>query len=209
MFKYKIVENFLNTGDFNALSNLDLKEIPDNSIKIYHNRISKEGVISNECLNKNLVQNLFDNYHYKALELLKDLCPEKVNLWDYSEFHIAQTGSKYYYPIHRDSPFKLLSGVIYLSPTKNKGTLLYKSKYDNDANEIPWKQNRGLFFSRSENHSYHSYEGDKQSTRLTLIYNLMTYDLKNVCKIEKINYQKVKAREYINPYLYRFFKKVL
>jgi len=208
MFKYKIIDEFLNPEDFKILSNLNLKNISEDEIMIYHNKITKGGVISSGCMEKDLVQNLFNNYHHKALELLKELYPEKVSLWDYSEFHITQTGSMYRYPMHRDSPTKLLSGVIYLAPINNKGTLLYKNKYDNDAKEIVWKQNRALFFSRNENNSYHSFEGNNQSTRLTLIYNLMTYDLKSVCKIEKINYQKVKVREFINPYLYRFFKKI-
>ena len=62
------------------------------------------------------------------MKLLKELYPEKLKLWEYSEFHIIETGSKYKYPIHRDTPYKLLSGVIYLSPKVNKGTILYEDK---------------------------------------------------------------------------------
>ena len=45
------------------------------------------------------------------------------------------------------------------------------------------------FFSRSENYSWHSYEGDKVSNRRALVYNLMTYDLKKACELN-INYYK-------------------
>ena len=71
------------------------------------------------------------------------------------------------------------------------------------------KQNRGFFFSRTEITSYHSYEGNKKDNRIALIYNLMTNNLKGVCEVENINYYKVITREFLNPYLYRFFKFVL
>ena len=45
------------------------------------------------------------------------------------------------------------------------------------------KKNRALF-SRTEN-TPHSYKSDGVSNRVTLIYNLMTTDIKGVYKIEK------------------------
>ena len=71
------------------------------------------------------------------------------------------------------------------------------------------KPNKALFFSRNENNSYHSYEGDGKTTRRALVYNLMTNDLKKVCLIQNINFYKVKIRDIINPYLQRIFNKVL
>ena len=209
MVKYKVIDNFLDKDDFENLSSINLGNISKNEIKIYHNKIFSNGTIESDRLREDDIKKLFDNYHDKALKMLEDFNSAKIPLWDYSEFHIIQTGSDYSYPIHRDSPYKLLSGVIYLAPEQNKGTILYDNKRGENTKEIEWKQNRGLFFSRSENNSYHSYEGDKKSTRLTLIYNLMTTRLEEVCNIEKINYQKIKIREYLNPYLYRFFKIVL
>ena len=44
--------------------------------------------------------------------------PKKSKLYDYSVFNIVETGSHYSFPIHDDTPNKLLSGVIYLSPKK-------------------------------------------------------------------------------------------
>ena len=118
---------------------------------VYHNKIDKSGKIEvAECIEENLLKRLFQNYHEKALDILNELYPEKVNLYDYSEFHIIETGSNYKFPIHDDTPNKLLSGVIYLKPEKNTGTLFYKNKKGDDKKEIEWKQNRGVFFSRSE-----------------------------------------------------------
>ena len=54
-----------------------------------------------------------------------NLALKKVNLYDYSEFHIVESGSKYKFPIHDDIPAKILSGVIYLEPENNKGTCFF------------------------------------------------------------------------------------
>ena len=56
------------------------------------------------------------------------MCPEKLSLYEYSEFHIIETGADYKYPIHDDTPNKLLSGVVYLKPSVNSGTSFYKNK---------------------------------------------------------------------------------
>ena len=54
------------------------------------------------------------------------------------------------FPIHDDTPNKLLSGVIYLTPEENSGTIFYSSKKGENKKEIEWKQNRAVFFSRKE-----------------------------------------------------------
>lgn len=203
----KIIDDFLLNEDFNKLCTMNLKKIKENQIMVYHNKIDKSGKIEiAECIEENLLKRLFQNYHEKALDILNELYPEKVNLYDYSEFHIIETGSNYKFPIHDDTPNKLLSGVVYLMPKKNSGTLFYKNKKGDDKREIEWKQNRGVFFSRSEKKTWHSYEGDKNSNRIALVYNLMTTNIKEVSKIEKVSFIPTLLRYKINPYLYRFFK---
>ena len=203
----KIIDDFLLNEDFDKLCTINLKKIKENQIMVYHNKIDKSGKIEiAECIEENLLKRLFQNYHEKALDILNELYPEKVNLYDYSEFHIIETGSNYKFPIHDDTPNKLLSGVIYLKPEKNTGTLFYKNKKGDDKKEIEWKQNRGVFFSRSEKKTWHSYEGDRNSNRIALVYNLMTTNIKEVSKIEKVSFIPTLLRYKINPYLYRFFK---
>lgn len=207
--KYKILDNFLSKEDFEHLVQYKNYHLKKNEIKIFNNKVFLNKQVETSNLNKNYVLKLHRNYHSIALEILKDLNPVKISLYEYSEFHLIYTGADYKYPIHRDSPYKLLSGVIYLYPEKNTGTILYNNKYGDDPHEIKWKQNRGFFFSRNENNSFHSYEGDGLSNRLALVYNLMTTKLKEVCNLENINYKKVKLREMINPYLYRFLRKII
>ena len=66
-----------------------------------------------------------------------------------------------------------------------------------------------FFFSRKENESWHSYEGDGLSSRVALVYNLMTNRIKDVYRIEKKNYLFGQIRWKLNPYLYKYFKTVI
>ena len=56
--KLKIVENFLENEDINELKSLKLKKIKNNEIKVYHNRIYKNGTIQSECLSNQLIERL-------------------------------------------------------------------------------------------------------------------------------------------------------
>ena len=145
-------DNFLNENDFNNLINLKIESVEETSTKVYHNSISNDGVIDNSLISAGLLEKLHSNYHQKALKILNDIAPEKVNLYDYSEFMIIKSGKNYKFPIHDDTPNKLLSGVIYLYPEKNTGTLFYSDKKGSEKEIIDWKPNRAVFFtSRKKN----------------------------------------------------------
>ena len=203
---FKIIDNFLNDEDFNELCLLQLKQIKENEIMVYHNQIKKNQEVKSECIAEKTVRRFFKNYHEKAMNLLKELNPKKVHLYEYSEFHIINTGANYKFPIHDDTPNKLLSGVVYLRPEKNSGTIFYENKKGDGKKIIDWKQNRAVFFSRIERQTWHSFQGDGKSNRIALVYNLMTNNLREVCKIENKSYLITKARYLINPYLFRYFK---
>lgn len=209
MKSYRIIDDFLMKNHFEKLSNLDLKHTNNNQLSIYKNQIDKTFNVNSDILDEELILDLHNSYYDIALNVLKELAPKKVELIDYSEFTIIETGKDYSFPIHRDIPTKLLSGVIYLFPENNFGTCLYGDGKGSNKKEIEWKQNRAFFFSRSEKNSWHSYKGDGISNRLVLVYNLMTNDLKKACELENINYYKVKLREKLNPILYRYFKFII
>ena len=204
--KYKVIDNFLEEKDFKAIEKIKLSKINSNNMRVFNNTISKDGTImKNDCIEKKILQSLQKKYHAKALKILNELCPEKIKLYEFSEFHIIQTGANYKFPPHDDTPIKLLSGVIYVEPVENKGTMFFQDKKGNGKEEIRWKKNRAVFFSRKERETWHSYEGDRKSERIALVYNLMTSKIKEVCKIEKKSYLISLLRYKINPYLYRFF----
>jgi hypothetical protein len=207
--KYKIVDNFLNETCLNHLLSLKLKEVKSNEIFSYHNQIYKDGKIKVTCISPEILKNLQDSCHKIAIEILKELAPQKIELYEYSDFNLIETGKDYTFPIHRDHVNKLLSGVIYLKPDENTGTIIYENKKGKNPNEIEWKKNRSLFFSRTEKSSWHNYKGDGKNNRIVLVYNLMTTNTKAVCELEGINYNIIRLRESINPYIYRIFGKTI
>ena len=206
--KYRIIDNFLNENCFNYLSSLKLKQVGPNEIFVSHNEISKNGKTKVTCIKDEFLKILQNTCHERAMDLLNEFAPEKVKLYEYSDFNIIETGKNYTFPIHRDYINKLLSGVVYLQPEKNTGTIIYEDKNGKSPDEITWKKNRALFFSRTEKTSWHNYKGDGKNNRIVLIYNLMTTDTKAVCELEGINYNLTRFREFINPYTYRFFNKI-
>ena len=202
----KILDNFLEKKDLDDISSIQLEKINKNEIRVYHNSIDKNNNTKGDCINSEILKRLHKNYHDKALSLLKELNPLKVKLYDYSEFHIIETGADYQFPIHDDTPNKLLSGVIYIRPEKNSGTIFYESKKGDGKKIIDWEINRAVFFSRIERETWHSYKGDGKSNRIALVYNLMTNRIKEVYNIEKKNYLLGQLRYKLNHYIYRFFK---
>ncbi len=205
MKNFKIIDNFLKQNHFQELCNLQLKYNDPKKATVYKNMIDNKGKTNLSCLSESLIKSLHNEYTNIGVKILEELSPKKIELFDYSEFSIIETGKDYSFPIHRDIPTKLLSGVIYLTPQKNNGTYIYDDKNGKNKKEIEWKQNRAFFFSRSEKFSWHSYEGDKISNRIVLVYNMMTYDLKRACEVENINFYKIKLREKFNPILYKYF----
>ena len=206
MNQIEIFDNFLNKIDYNKLLNIKLEKVADSSIRVYHNTINKNNIINKSCIDKNLIFDLHKNYHDKVIEILEKLNKKKSELYDYSDFTIIKTGKHCKFPIHDDHPSKLLSGVIYLYPENNTGTLFYSDKKGSNKSIIEWKKNRAVFFSRIEKETWHSYEGDGKNDRVALVYNLNTKNLKEVYKIEKKNYYKGMLRWKLKPYLYDFFK---
>jgi len=204
--RLKIIENFLNTEDLDGLCSLDIKPVGPNEIKVYQNIITGDQVRRNDCIDLKLLKDMNDRYHNLAMKILRELNPKKVSLYDYSEFYIIETGSNYKFPIHDDIPNKILSGVVYLKPEKNSGTLFYKNKKGEAKEEVEWKVNKAVFFSRAEKETWHSYQGDGKSNRLVLVYNLMTNKLKDVYKIEGKSYYLGMLRFKINYYLHKYFK---
>ena len=210
-YKIKIFDDFLEAEDLKELS-IYVKNLYSNrDIHVFHNKIDLNNKILDASIDKDLLTKLNKKYLEKGISILKELNEEKVSLIDYSDFTIIKTKKNKKFPIHDDTFNKLLSCVVYLYPENNIGTFFYNTKNGKDKNVIEWKINRAVFFSRIERETWHSYEADSTSDRITLIFNLMTKEknLKKVLDIEKKNYFISKMRHKINPYLYRFFNKII
>lgn len=207
-YKIKVIDDFLKKDDFEALCGLNLESNNENEFKVYHNKINNNQIIYS-TINQDLLKKIHNNYFTKATNILKEICPEKLSLYDYSDFTVIVTKKNSKFPIHDDTPDKLLSGVIYLYPENNSGTFFYSDKKGSNKTSIEWKPNRAVFFSRKEKETWHSYEGDETNQRVVLVYNLMTNRIKEVFKIENKNYLIGNFRFKINPYLFKYFKKTI
>ena len=134
--------------------------------------------------------------------LLKKTKYQIISLDNYSSG--SKKNSKF--PIHDDTPNKLLSGVVYLSPENNSGTSFYTNQNGDNKTSIKWVCNNAVFFSRKEKETWHSYEGNGIDNRIVLVYNLMTTNIRKVFKIEKKNYLLGSFRYRFNPYFYKYLK---
>ena len=204
-YKVKVMDNFLSEEDFKELCNLKINQNPKEEFNILHNEINDKGIIKSS-IDKSLLKRLHQNYHGRAMNILKQLNEKKLDLYEYSDFSIIVTSKNSKFPIHDDIPNKLLSGVVYLSPQKNSGTFFYNDKKGSNKTNINWKTNRAVFFSRKERETWHSYEGDGLNNRVVLVYNLVSNKIKDVFKIENKNYFFGNLRLKCNPYIFRIFK---
>lgn len=205
-YKIEIIENFLDIEDYNNLCSIKLENKLTNGISIYHNRIDKNGNIIQSCIKPEFLKLLNNKYHKRALKILEKLCPQKLNLYDYSDFTITHTSKEYKSSFHDDTPDKILSGVIYLYPDKNTGTIFSNEKNIKNSQTILWKRNKAVFFSREERKTWHAYKGDGASDRIVLVYNLYTKNIKKVFEIEKKNYFIGSIRHKINPFIFKYLK---
>ena len=185
-FEVKVLDNFLNEKDFLELSNYAKNLASSEKFDIFHNEIDKNNKVIKSSINEEFLIRINNNYLPIASNILKNLNEKKMSLLSYSDFTIVKTNKNSKFPIHDDAPNKLLSGVIFLYPQNNKGTIFYNKKSGEGKTEIDWKTNRAVFFSRKERETWHSYEGDNKNDRIALVYNLMTYkkNIREVCKIE-------------------------
>lgn len=210
-YKIKIFDDFLESKDLKELS-IYAKNLNNNhDVHVFHNKIDVNNKVLNASIDNDLLIRLNKKYFKKAINILKELNEKKLSLIDYSDFTIIKTKKNIKFPIHDDTFNKLLSGVVYLYPEKNIGTIFYNTKSGKDKNIVEWKINRAVFFSRIERETWHSYGADSANDRITLIFNLMTKEknLKKILDIEKKNYFFGKLRYKINPYLYRLFNNTI
>lgn len=177
-----IKDNFLTEQHYNLIKSVQF-DTENNSWEIYKHQIFLNGkinvsyknnssnVVKSDYLSVKDIVSIHNTYHERMIEYLNILSPDKVCKYKFTELNVVSTGKDYKFHIHNDSIDKLLSVVIYIAPEKNKGTILYSDKEGSNPVEIRWSPNKAFIFSRNE-HTWHSYESDTISQRITLVYNL-------------------------------------
>lgn len=185
MWNYKIEDNFLEQRHFDMLCSkiTSVNEIQDHSWKRWvhqidangkflysHGPILKDGSgLGPGILSEEEVVDLFNTYNNRFLKILEELAPEKVKTYKSSGISLILTGKDKRYPAHTDVPSKILSTVIYLSPEKNRGTLIADNKKMKNSQEVEWKQNRAFIFSAGKD-TWHGYGSDNINPRLVLVW---------------------------------------
>jgi hypothetical protein len=75
----------------------------------------------------------------------------------------------YKHVIHDESADKILSIILYVTPTLNKGTLMYNENDEKTLiKTVPWKQNSAFIFCGRDQSTWHSFESDETNNRVTL-----------------------------------------
>lgn len=178
-FKYILLDNFIESETFDKLKNqiFSLKLVLDKQNRDFRTiiRFSKDGkIIDSEGVTLDVFKEIFEQINQDSLEMLKNLAPKKLSLYDYSEIRIQKAPKFYDSGPHTDSTQKLLSTVTYIYPKKGEGTFLHKGNNQRVFSQIEWKENRCFAFSRIENKTWHSWRSNSQNGRFTLIYTLLT-----------------------------------
>jgi hypothetical protein len=80
--------------------------------------------------------------------------------------------------IHQEGIEKIWSSVTYITPENNIGTKMYKAQNEKAlVGEAPWKPNSTFIFCGQENKTWHSYESNQNTNRIT--FNLFIMKLRN------------------------------
>ena len=79
-------------------------------------------------------------------------------------------------PIHQEGLEKIWTAVTYVSPENNVGTKFYTAQTkDAYVGEAKWKPNNTFVFCGQEGHTWHSYESNENTNRITFNTFIMKY----------------------------------
>jgi hypothetical protein len=109
------------------------------------------------------IQNIYPSYReYKTLGI---------------NAHISITPPlPYKFYVHQEGLEKTWSSVTYITPDENIGTKMYKKQSDTSfVKEAKWKPNSTFIFCGQQGKTWHSYESNQQSNRITLNLFVMKY----------------------------------
>ena len=87
--KIKIIDNFLDNEDFEKLCSIQLDEINSEQIQVFHNEIHNNEIIKNSKIDKSFLKKLNEKYLIKAFNILKELNPYKLDLYEYSDLLLS------------------------------------------------------------------------------------------------------------------------
>ena len=82
----------------------------------------------------------------------------------------------YKFYIHQEGLEKTWSSVTYISPQQNVGTKMYTRQHEDAfAKEAEWKPNSTFIFCGQQGKTWHSYESNQNTNRITFNLFIMKY----------------------------------
>ena len=83
--------------------------------------------------------------------------------------------------IHQEGLEKIWSSVTYVTPENNVGTKMYTEQNEKAlVGEAPWKPNSTFIFCGEKGKTWHSYESNENTNRITFNLFIMRYRKKVV-----------------------------
>lgn len=173
---HQILHDTFDNKTFEKLTNVSLSKLShiktDKLIHIHPADYRDYGIdFYDETLD--ICQNIFTN--------LKELHEMYPTHRQYSRLginaHISITPPlPYKFYIHQEGLEKTWSSVTYISPKQNIGTKMYTQQNENAfVKEAEWKPNSTFIFCGTQNKTWHSYESNQNTNRITFNLFIMKY----------------------------------
>jgi|TARA_B100000959_G_C14898301_1_gene589725 hypothetical protein len=164
---YQIIEETFSEDVFLKLKNECAKHLKIKTNKLIHIHPSQfqEYGINFYAETVDICSNLFDN-----VKQLHDVYPE------YRKYptlginaHISITPPlPYKFYIHQEGIEKTWTAVTYITPENNVGTKMYTAQTEDAfVKEAEWKPNSTFVFCGQQNKTWHSYESNQDTNRIT------------------------------------------
>jgi hypothetical protein len=128
------------------------------------------------------------NFYDETVDICKNLMDNMKQIHDiYPEYrkypnlginaHISVTPPlPYKFYIHQEGLEKTWSSVTYVTPDKNVGTKMYTAQNeDTFVKEAEWKPNSTFIFCGKQNTTWHSYESNQNTNRITFNLFIMKH----------------------------------
>jgi hypothetical protein len=167
-----------NTFDHDVFSKLrrqceeKLMERTDQLLHIFPHEFNQYGIdFYNETLD--ICEHL-----YKNLKQIQDVFPEHREYPTLGvNAHISVTPPlPYKFHIHQEGLEKTWSSVTYITPSNNVGTKMYTGdKEQTFVKEALWKPNSTFIFCGQQGKTWHSYESNQDTNRITFNLFIMKY----------------------------------
>jgi len=172
---YQLIQNTFDPDDFSKLRRQceeRLIERTDQLLHIFPHEFNNYGIdFYNETLD--ICEHL-----YKNLKQIQDVFPEHREYPTLGvNAHISVTPPlPYKFHIHQEGLEKTWSSVTYITPLDNIGTKMYTGdKKEMFVKEAEWRPNSTFIFCGQQGKTWHSYESNQDTNRVTFNLFIMKY----------------------------------